>query len=61
MLPRSSRRLRRAKLMVTFGEPLELIAEAFETKREMYQQMGNQIMEAIADLRDSMFSSGSPK
>lgn len=61
MLPRSSRRLRRAKLMVTFGEPLELIAEAFETRREMYQQMGNQIMEAIADLRDSMFSSGSPK
>ena len=61
MLPRSSRRLRRAKLMVTFGEPLELIAEAFETRREMYQQMGNQIMEAIADLRDSMFNSGSPK
>ena len=47
--------------MVTFGEPLELIAEEFETRREMYQQMGNQIMEAIADLRDSMFSSGSPK
>lgn len=61
MLPRSSKRLRRAKLRVTFGEPLELITEEFETRREMYQQMGNQIMEAIADLRDSMFSSGSPK
>ena len=61
MLPRSSRRLRRAKLMVTFGEPLELVTEEFETRREMYQQMGNQIMEAIADLRDSMFSSDSPK
>ena len=61
MLPRSSRRLRRAKLMVTFGEPLELLTGEFETRREMYQQMGNQIMEAIADLRDSMFSSGSPK
>ena len=61
MLPRSSRRLRRSKLMVTFGEPLELVTEEFETRREMYQQMGNQIMEAIADLRDSMFSSDSPK
>ena len=54
MLPRSSRRLRRAKLTVTFGEPLELITGEFETRREMYQQMGNQIMEAIADLRDNM-------
>lgn len=61
MLPRNSRRLRRAQLKVTFGEPLELVAEEFETRREMYQQMGNQIMEAIADLRDNMFSSGSPE
>ena len=61
MLPRNSRRLRRAQLRVTFGEPLELVAEEFETRREMYQQMGNQIMEAIADLRDNMFSSGSPE
>ncbi len=52
MLPRSSSRLRRTKLSVTFGEPLELITGEFETKRERYQQMGNQIMEAIADLRD---------
>ncbi len=56
MLPRSSSRLRRAKLTVAFGAPLKLTAEAFETKREMYQQMGNQMMEAIADLRDSMVS-----
>lgn len=52
MLPRNSKRLRRAKLTVTFGDPLELTAAEFETKREMYQQMGNQMMEAIADLRD---------
>ncbi len=62
MLPRNSRRLRRAKLTVTFGEPLELITAEFETRREMYQQMGNQIMEAIADLRDSTLNSlDSPK
>ena len=56
MLPRSSSRLRRTKLSVTFGEPLALVAGEFETKREMYQQMGNQIMEAIADLRDGTLS-----
>ena len=52
VLPRNSKRLRRSKLKVVFGEPLELIAEEFETRREMYQHMGNQMMEAIADLRD---------
>ena len=56
VLPRNSKRLRRAKLTVTFGEPLELTTEEFETRREMYQQMGNQIMEAIADLRDQTLS-----
>ena len=56
VLPRNSKRLRRTKLTVTFGEPLELITEEFETRREMYQHMGNQIMEAIADLRDQTFS-----
>ena len=62
MLPRNSRRLRRAKLTVTFGEPLELLTGEFETRREMYQQMGNQMMGAIADLRDSTLSSlGSPE
>ena len=62
MLPRNSRRLRRAKLSVAFGTPLELTPGAFETNREMYQQMGNQMMEAIADLRDNVLSeSGSPE
>ncbi len=56
VLPRNSKRLRRAKLTVTFGESLELTTEEFETRREMYQQMGNQIMEAIADLRDQTLS-----
>ena len=54
MLPRNSKRLRRAKLTVAFGEPLQLIVPESETKREMYQQMGNQMMEAIADLRDEI-------
>lgn len=54
VLPRNSNRLRRAKLTVVFGEPLELIARESETKREMYQKMGNQMMEAIADLRDEL-------
>ena len=56
VLPRNSKRLRRAKLTVTFGAPLELITEGFETRREMYQQMGTQMMAAIADLRDQPFS-----
>ena len=55
-LPRNSKRLRRSKLKVIFGEPLELIAEEFETRREMYQHMGNQMMEAIADLRDQVLN-----
>ncbi len=53
MLPRNSKRLRRTQLTVTFGTPLELQTEGFETKREMYQQMGRQMMQAIADLRDT--------
>lgn len=53
MLPRNSKRLRRTKLTVTFGAPLELTPDASETKREMYQRMGTQIMTAIADLRDN--------
>ena len=56
VLPRNSKRLRRSKLTVTFGEPLELTTDGFETRREMYQQMGNQIMDAIADLRDKTLS-----
>ena len=56
VLPRNSKRLRRSKLRVIFGEPLELTAAEFETRREMYQHMGNQMMEAIADLRDQMLN-----
>ena len=56
VLPRNSKRLRRSKLSVRFGEPLELTTEEFETRREMYQHMGNQMMEAIADLRDQMLN-----
>ncbi|MCY3741460.1 MAG: lysophospholipid acyltransferase family protein [Candidatus Poribacteria bacterium] len=54
ILPRNSKRLRRSKLTVIFGQPLEPIAKDFETRREKYQQMGNQMMGAIADLRDEM-------
>ncbi len=56
VLPRNSKRLRRSKLRVIFGEPLELTPGEFETRREMYQHMGNQMMEAIADLRDQMLN-----
>ena len=56
VLPRNSKRLRRSKLKVIFGEPLELTTGEFETRREMYQHMGNQMMEAIADLRDHLLN-----
>ena len=56
VLPRNSKRLRRSKLRVIFGEPLELTTGEFETRREMYQHMGNQMMEAIANLRDQMLN-----
>ena len=53
MLPRGSKRPRRAKLTVTFGEPIDFseIVES-DVKREMYQQMGVQMMDAIAKLRN---------
>lgn len=53
LLPRGSRRIRRAKLTVNFGEPIDFsdINET-EIKREMYQQMGVRMMNAIAKLRD---------
>jgi 1-acyl-sn-glycerol-3-phosphate acyltransferase len=59
MLPRGSKRLRRAKLTVTFGEPIDFsgIVES-DVKREMYQQMGVKIMNAIAKLRDEPFLEG---
>ena len=56
MLPRGSKRLRRAKLTVTFGEPIDFsgIVES-DVKREMYQKMGVRMMSAIAGLRDKLF------
>ncbi len=51
MMPRGSKRIRRAKLSVTYGKPIDFsnIVES-EIKREMYQQMGVQMMGAISDL-----------
>lgn len=51
MMPRGSKRIRRAKLSVTFGKPIDFshIVES-EIKREMYQEMGVQMMGAISDL-----------
>lgn len=51
MMPRGSKRIRRAKLSVTYGKPIDFsnIVES-EIKREMYQQMGVKMMGAISDL-----------
>ena len=53
MMPRGSRRIRRAKLSVTFGKPIDFshIVES-EIKREMYQEMGVQMMGAISSLEN---------
>lgn len=55
MLPRGSRRMRRSKLNVIFGEPIDFtnIAET-EVKREMYQQMGIRMRESIMKLQDEL-------
>lgn len=51
MMPRGSKRIRRAKLSVTFGNPIDFsdIVES-DIRREMYQKMGVQMMDAISDL-----------
>ena len=56
MLPRGSKRLRRAKLTVTFGEPIDF-SEIVETgvKREMYQKMGIRMINAITELQEKYF------
>lgn len=53
MMPRGSKRIRRAKLSVTFGKPIDFshIVES-EIKREMYQEMGVQMMGAISNLEN---------
>lgn len=53
MLRRGSKSLRRTKLTVTVGEPIEFTGlDKFDVKRELYQHMGIEIMQAIAELRD---------
>ncbi len=53
MLPRGSKRLRRTKLTVTVGKPIKFTGlDKFDVKRELYQHMGRQIMQAIAEVRD---------
>lgn len=55
MLPRGSKRLHRTQLTVTFGKPINFTGLArFDVRREMYQHMGRQMMEAIANLRDNL-------
>lgn len=56
LLPRGSMRLRRAKLTVRFGEPIDFSGiEETNVKREMYQQMGVRMIDSITQLRDSPF------
>ncbi len=56
LLPRGRKRLRRAKLTVKFGEPIDFsgLTES-NVKREMYQQMGIRMINAIEKLRDEPF------
>ena len=55
LLPRGSMRLRRAKLDLAFGEPIDFsgIVET-DVKREMYQKMGVRMIDALVKLRDQM-------
>lgn len=56
MLPRGSKCPRRTQLTVAFGTPIELTPGKSESKRDMYKQMGEQMMQAIAELRDNALS-----
>ncbi|MCY4404286.1 MAG: lysophospholipid acyltransferase family protein [Candidatus Poribacteria bacterium] len=54
LLPRGSMRLRRAKLIVRFGKPIDFSGlEETKVKREMYQEMGIRMIDSITQLRDS--------
>lgn len=55
MLPRGSRRFRRSKLTVSFGEPIDFskVVQS-DVKREIYQQMGVQMMDGIRKLSKSI-------
>ncbi len=55
LLPRGSIRPRRAKLDVAFGEPIDFsgIVET-DVKREMYQEMGVRMIDALVGLREQL-------
>lgn len=54
ILPRNAKWIRPAQLTVTFGSPIDFSeVRKLEDKRELYRRMGEQIMQEIANLRDS--------
>ena len=54
LMPRDSKYIRPTKLSVTFGEPIDFTKlPDTEDKRELYQGIGDLIMEAISELRDA--------
>ena len=54
ILPRSAKWIHPAQLSVTFGSPMDFTeVRQIEDKRELYRQMGEQIMQEIASLRDN--------
>ena len=54
ILPRSAKWIHPAQLSVTFGPPMDFTeVRQIEDKRELYRQMGEQIMQEIANLRDN--------
>lgn len=53
LMPRNAKWIRPAKLVVTFGPPIDFTeVRKIGNKRESYRAMGKQIMQEIADLRD---------
>ena len=53
ILPRNAKWIHPAQLTVTFGTPIDFTeVQQIEDKRELYRQMGEQIMQEIADIRD---------
>ena len=54
ILPRNAKWIRPSQLTVTFGSPIDFSeTRKLEDKRELYRRMGEQIMQEIANLRDS--------
>ncbi|MCE2396681.1 1-acyl-sn-glycerol-3-phosphate acyltransferase [Candidatus Poribacteria bacterium] len=53
ILPRNAKWIHPAQLTVTFGTPIDFTeVRQIEDKRELYRQMGEQIMQEIANIRD---------